>query len=146
MIVTHNMQQANRVSHYCAFFLAEENQPGRIVEHGPTKTMFEEPNRQKDRGLCQWPLRMIATLQRGAHMRRAEAEADAEAEAFTCESTSARRMRIAALVLGERRSAFRCTGTGDSGRRVPVIAGRPGRASPGSRSSSGSARPRRSTG
>ena len=43
MIVTHNMQQANRVSDYCAFFLAEENQPGQIVEHVPTKTMFEEP-------------------------------------------------------------------------------------------------------
>jgi phosphate transport system ATP-binding protein len=43
VIVTHNMQQANRVSDYCAFFLAEENQPGQIVEHGPTKTMFEKP-------------------------------------------------------------------------------------------------------
>jgi phosphate transport system ATP-binding protein len=43
VIVTHNMQQANRVSDYCAFFLAEENQPGKIVEHGLTKTMFEEP-------------------------------------------------------------------------------------------------------
>ena len=32
VIVTHNMQQAQRVSDYCAFFLAEENQPGRVVE------------------------------------------------------------------------------------------------------------------
>jgi phosphate transport system ATP-binding protein len=44
VIVTHNMQQANRVSNYCAFFLAEENQPGGIVEHGPTKQMFESPH------------------------------------------------------------------------------------------------------
>ncbi len=28
VIVTHNMQQAQRVSHTCAFFLAEEGQPG----------------------------------------------------------------------------------------------------------------------
>ena len=28
VIVTHNMQQAQRVSHTCAFFLAAENQPG----------------------------------------------------------------------------------------------------------------------
>ena len=34
VIVTHNMQQAQRVSDYCAFFLAEENQPGRVVESG----------------------------------------------------------------------------------------------------------------
>ncbi len=32
VIVTHNMQQAQRVSDYCAFFLAEENQPGRVIE------------------------------------------------------------------------------------------------------------------
>ena len=37
VIVTHNMQQAQRVSHTCAFFLAAENQPGRIVENGPTE-------------------------------------------------------------------------------------------------------------
>jgi phosphate transport system ATP-binding protein len=43
VIVTHNMQQANRVSDQCAFFLAEENQPGGIVEHGPTKEMFGNP-------------------------------------------------------------------------------------------------------
>jgi phosphate transport system ATP-binding protein len=43
VIVTHNMQQAQRVSHHCAFFLASENQPGRIVEHGPTEKIFSEP-------------------------------------------------------------------------------------------------------
>ena len=34
VIVTHNMQQAQRVSHQCAFFLAAENEPGHIVEFG----------------------------------------------------------------------------------------------------------------
>ncbi|CAN5264508.1 phosphate ABC transporter ATP-binding protein [soil metagenome] len=43
VIVTHNMQQAQRVSDQCAFFLAEQGTPGSIVEHGPTKLMFEEP-------------------------------------------------------------------------------------------------------
>jgi phosphate transport system ATP-binding protein len=44
VIVTHNMQQAQRVSHSCAFFLAEENQPGRIVEGGLTTQMFSNPS------------------------------------------------------------------------------------------------------
>ena len=43
VIVTHNMQQANRVSDICAFFLAGENQPGAVVEQGPTRMMFENP-------------------------------------------------------------------------------------------------------
>jgi phosphate transport system ATP-binding protein len=43
VIVTHNMQQAARVSDYCAFFLAEENKPGYIVEAGPTEDMFNSP-------------------------------------------------------------------------------------------------------
>jgi phosphate transport system ATP-binding protein len=43
VIVTHNMQQAARVSHECAFFLAEQGQPGYIVEHGPTDKMFSTP-------------------------------------------------------------------------------------------------------
>jgi phosphate transport system ATP-binding protein len=43
VIVTHNMQQAQRVSDHCAFFLAEENTPGRIVEAGPTSVIFSNP-------------------------------------------------------------------------------------------------------
>ncbi|GGO83175.1 phosphate ABC transporter ATP-binding protein [Wenjunlia tyrosinilytica] len=43
VIVTHNMQQAARVSDNCAFFLAEQGTPGGIVEHGPTEAMFERP-------------------------------------------------------------------------------------------------------
>ncbi|MDQ7911130.1 phosphate ABC transporter ATP-binding protein [Phytohabitans sp. ZYX-F-186] len=43
VIVTHNMQQAARVSNRCAFFLAEQGTPGYIVEHGPTDAMFNDP-------------------------------------------------------------------------------------------------------
>ncbi|MFD9005348.1 phosphate ABC transporter ATP-binding protein [Streptomyces sp. NPDC059582] len=43
VIVTHNMQQAARVSRRCAFFLAEHGTPGGIVEHGPTERIFGTP-------------------------------------------------------------------------------------------------------
>ncbi|HEY7323940.1 MAG TPA: phosphate ABC transporter ATP-binding protein [Streptosporangiaceae bacterium] len=43
VIVTHNMQQAQRVSDRCAFFLAELGTPGGIVEYGPTDAMFNSP-------------------------------------------------------------------------------------------------------
>jgi phosphate transport system ATP-binding protein len=43
VIVTHNMQQAARVSQQCAFFLAEQGTPGHIVEVSSTKDMFERP-------------------------------------------------------------------------------------------------------
>jgi phosphate transport system ATP-binding protein len=43
VIVTHNMQQAQRVSDQCAFFLAEQGAPGYIVEHGDTEAMFGSP-------------------------------------------------------------------------------------------------------
>jgi phosphate transport system ATP-binding protein len=44
VIVTHNMQQAQRVSTYCAFFLASDETPGSIVESGLTAELFESPN------------------------------------------------------------------------------------------------------
>jgi phosphate transport system ATP-binding protein len=43
IIVTHNMQQAVRVSDYTAFFLAAENEPGYVVEQGPTTDIFGKP-------------------------------------------------------------------------------------------------------
>jgi len=43
VIVTHNMQQAQRVSNYCAFFNVDEGQPGGIVEIGTTQQIFEDP-------------------------------------------------------------------------------------------------------
>ncbi len=38
VLVTHNMQQAARVSDYTAFMYL-----GELIEYGPTKTMFEKP-------------------------------------------------------------------------------------------------------
>ena len=42
VIVTHNMQQASRVSDYCAFFLTDGG-PGYLVEAAKTRTMFTTP-------------------------------------------------------------------------------------------------------
>ncbi|MER6219433.1 phosphate ABC transporter ATP-binding protein PstB [Streptomyces sp900105755] len=47
VIVTHNMQQAARVSQQCAFFLAEQGTPGGIVEHGHTEAVFNSPQDQR---------------------------------------------------------------------------------------------------
>jgi phosphate transport system ATP-binding protein len=47
VIVTHNMQQAARVSDECAFFLAAQGTPGVIVEHGDTTAMFTNPQDQR---------------------------------------------------------------------------------------------------
>jgi phosphate transport system ATP-binding protein len=44
VIVTHNMQQAQRVSDHCAFFLAEQGTPGVIVEAGLTAQVFDDPH------------------------------------------------------------------------------------------------------
>ncbi len=44
VIVTHNMQQAQRVSDNCAFFLAAQGTPGGIVEQGPTEQIFGAPS------------------------------------------------------------------------------------------------------
>jgi phosphate transport system ATP-binding protein len=44
VIVTHNMQQAQRVSQNCALFLiGGEGEPGKIVEAGPTDQVFGDP-------------------------------------------------------------------------------------------------------
>lgn len=43
IIVTHNMQQAARVADYAAFMLSDEEVRGRLVEFGPTDTMFTTP-------------------------------------------------------------------------------------------------------
>ena len=44
VIVTHNMQQAARVSQQCAFFLAEAGTPGGVIEAGPTTQIFNQPS------------------------------------------------------------------------------------------------------
>jgi phosphate transport system ATP-binding protein len=43
VIVTHNMQQAQRVSSRTAFFLAEDGNPGQVVEFGETDQVFNQP-------------------------------------------------------------------------------------------------------
>nr|WP_278286921.1 phosphate ABC transporter ATP-binding protein PstB [Tepidiforma thermophila] len=46
IIVTHNMQQAARVSDYTAFMLTDERVSGQLIEYGPTEELFTTP---KDR-------------------------------------------------------------------------------------------------
>ena len=43
IIVTHNMQQAARVSDYTAFMLSDETVKGRLVEYGPTEEVIHSP-------------------------------------------------------------------------------------------------------
>jgi phosphate transport system ATP-binding protein len=47
VIVTHNMQQAARVSDYTAFFLGNEQRAGELVEYGQTKLIFTNPSDQR---------------------------------------------------------------------------------------------------
>jgi phosphate transport system ATP-binding protein len=46
-IVTHNMQQASRVSDHTAFMLAEADRIGRLVEIGPTSQVFTNPTQRR---------------------------------------------------------------------------------------------------
>ena len=43
VVVTHNMQQAARVSDYTAFMLTDEEITGQLIEYAPTETMFTQP-------------------------------------------------------------------------------------------------------
>ena len=43
IIVTHNMQQAARVSDYTAFMLTDERTTGQLIEYGPTQELFTTP-------------------------------------------------------------------------------------------------------
>ena len=43
VIVTHNMQQAQRISDQTAFFLAEDGNPGTVVEFAATEDVFNRP-------------------------------------------------------------------------------------------------------
>lgn len=42
VIVTHNMQQAARVSQFTGFFLS-----GKLIEHAPTIQLFERPGKKE---------------------------------------------------------------------------------------------------
>jgi phosphate transport system ATP-binding protein len=43
VIVTHNMQQAARISDDCAFLLMAEDRAGELIEFGPTSRIFHDP-------------------------------------------------------------------------------------------------------
>jgi phosphate transport system ATP-binding protein len=47
IIVTHNMQQASRVSDYTAFFMVDENRSGYLVEYGKTQDIFIQPQNKQ---------------------------------------------------------------------------------------------------
>jgi phosphate transport system ATP-binding protein len=47
VIVTHNMQQASRVSDFTAFMLAQEDGIGELIEFGPTFELFSEPKDER---------------------------------------------------------------------------------------------------
>jgi phosphate transport system ATP-binding protein len=47
IVVTHNMQQAARVSDHTAFFMMDDDRAGYLVEHGPTNELFTNPKDQR---------------------------------------------------------------------------------------------------
>lgn len=50
VVVTHNMQQAARVSNQTIFFSLNENRQGVLVEAGPTKKIFTNPDDPRTEG------------------------------------------------------------------------------------------------
>ena len=49
VIVTHNMQQASRVSDYTAFFNTDESRIGHLVEFDTTTKVFSAPEQAETR-------------------------------------------------------------------------------------------------
>ena len=47
VIVTHNMQQAARVSDFTAFLMINEERSGTLVEYGPTEQIFTNPQKRQ---------------------------------------------------------------------------------------------------
>ena len=47
IIVTHNMQQAARVSNFTAFLMAEEGRIGQLVEYGESRQIFTNPQDER---------------------------------------------------------------------------------------------------
>ena len=59
IIVTHNMQQAARVSHYTAFMLSDDrNIGGFLVEYGESRRIFTNPGDERHRSLHYRALRL----------------------------------------------------------------------------------------
>jgi phosphate transport system ATP-binding protein len=50
IVVTHNMQQAARVSDFTAFFTMQEDRAGLLVEYGPTNQIFTNPKDPRTEG------------------------------------------------------------------------------------------------
>ncbi|HHV81894.1 MAG TPA: phosphate ABC transporter ATP-binding protein PstB [bacterium] len=50
VIVTHNMQQAARVSDFTAFFLTDEDRAGMLIEYGNTSDIFTMPKDPRTEG------------------------------------------------------------------------------------------------
>ena len=67
VIVTHNMQQAARVSDRTGFFTAEVvdgHRRGRLVEYDRTEVIFTRPDRLAHRGLHHREVRMTGAVTR----------------------------------------------------------------------------------
>ncbi len=47
IIVTHNMQQAARVSHHTAFLMSEEGRMGELIEYGESRQIFTNPQDER---------------------------------------------------------------------------------------------------
>ncbi|MCI0437851.1 MAG: phosphate ABC transporter ATP-binding protein, partial [Chloroflexi bacterium] len=47
VIVTHNMQQAARVSDETAFLMVDDDRAGYLVEYGPTQRIFTNPEDER---------------------------------------------------------------------------------------------------
>ena len=47
VIVTHNMQQAARVSDETAFLMTDKDRAGYLVEHGSTNEIFTNPKDER---------------------------------------------------------------------------------------------------
>lgn len=47
VIVTHNMQQAQRASDYTAFFLMDDDRTGMLIEYNPTEQLFSNPTDER---------------------------------------------------------------------------------------------------
>ena len=47
IIVTHNMQQAARVSDSTAFLMVDDSRTGHLMEYGPTKEIFTKPKNKQ---------------------------------------------------------------------------------------------------
>ena len=71
VIVTHNMQQADRVSQQCAFFLAEQGTPGFIVESGDDAADLQRAAGPADGRLRERALRVMDDTRRHLAMHRA---------------------------------------------------------------------------